>query len=106
MGFIEWAITYINHYAFSYIALYGKSYIPAAKAIWQMMKQRGIDALINDCLIDPVLTQGSLLSAYVCTFLAYLYLEFTKPAYNSSGSKYRPAFHFPRKHAYSNHARG
>lgn len=49
------------------------------------MKDRGIDALINECLINPVLTMGSVFVAYVCSFLAYLYIEFTNPAYNSSG---------------------
>ena len=51
-----------------------------------MMKDRGIDALVNECLINPVLTMGSVFVAYVCSFLAYLYLEFTKPAYNETGS--------------------
>lgn len=32
-------------------ALYGKAYIPAAKDTWRLMKDRGIDALINDSLI-------------------------------------------------------
>jgi hypothetical protein len=50
------------------------------------MKDRGMDALVNDCLIDPVLTMGSVFVGYLCAFLAYLYLEFTKPAYNTSGS--------------------
>lgn len=51
----------------------------------RMMKDRGIDALVNDCLIDPVLTMGATFVAYVCTLLAYLFLEFTKPAYNTGG---------------------
>ena len=51
-----------------------------------MMKDRGIDALVNDCLIGPVLTMGSTFVAYLCSFLAYLYLEFTKPEYNRSGA--------------------
>ena len=34
LGIIEWAIQFINRYAFSYIALYGKSYIQSAKATW------------------------------------------------------------------------
>lgn len=51
-----------------------------------MMKNRGIDALVNDCLVGPVLTMGSTFVAYICAFLAFLYLEFTKPGYNSSGS--------------------
>ena len=50
-----------------------------------MMKDRGMDALVNECLINPVLTMGSVFVAYVYSFLAYLYLEFTKPAYNEAG---------------------
>ena len=51
-----------------------------------MMKDRGIDALINDCLIGPVLTMGSTFVAYLTTLLAFLYLEFTNPAYNKGGT--------------------
>lgn len=54
-----------------------------------MMKNRGIDALINDCLISPVLTMGSTFVAYLCTLLAFLYLEFTEPEYNEGG-KFTP----------------
>lgn len=43
------------------------------------MKDRGIDALVNDCLVGPVLTMGSTFVAYVCALLAFLYLDFTKP---------------------------
>jgi len=50
------------------------------------MRDRGIDVLVNECLINPVLTMGSIFVAYVYSFLAYLYLEFTKPAYNETGS--------------------
>lgn len=46
---------------------------------------RGIDALINECLISPVLTMGATFVAYACALLAYLYLVFTAPSYNSGG---------------------
>ncbi|OCK91443.1 uncharacterized protein K441DRAFT_688917 [Cenococcum geophilum 1.58] len=49
-----------------------------------MIGNRGIDALVNECLIGPVLTMGATFIAYVCALLAYLYLIFTSPAYNSS----------------------
>lgn len=49
------------------------------------MKDRGIDALINQCLIGPVLSMGATFIAYACALLAYLYLLFTSPAYNSDG---------------------
>ena len=79
-------IRFINRYAFSHIALYGKAYIPAAKDTWTMMKNRGIDALVNDCLISPVLTMGALFVAYLCALLSFLYLQFTNPAYNEGGT--------------------
>jgi len=34
IGILDWAVQFINRYAFSYIALYGKSYIEAAKETW------------------------------------------------------------------------
>jgi hypothetical protein len=51
-----------------------------------MMKDRGIDALVNECLINPVLTMGAVFVAYVCSFLAYLYVVFTHPAWNQGNS--------------------
>lgn len=84
IGLLDWAVQFINRYAFSHIALYGKAYIPAAKDTWTMMKDRGLDALVNDCLTGPVLTMGSTFVGYVCALLSYLYLEFTNPAYNES----------------------
>lgn len=51
-----------------------------------MIKDRGIDALVNECLIGPVLSMGATFIAYACALLAYLYLIFTSPAYNSDGA--------------------
>jgi len=89
ISILNWLVTFFNRYAFCHIALYGRPYVPAAKDTWAMMKDRGIDALVNDCLIGPVLSMGSIFVSYVCALLAYLYLEFTNPAYNSD-NKYTP----------------
>jgi len=59
-----------------------------------LIKDRGFDAIINDLLIDNVLTMGSVFVAYVTAFLAYLYLKFTNPAYNSSGGFNAPIIAF------------
>ena len=40
---------------------------------------------MNECLIGPVLTMGGTFVAYACALLAYLYIHFTAPAYNSNG---------------------
>lgn len=49
------------------------------------MKDRGINALVDDCLIGPVLTMGSTFVAYSCALLAFLYIQFTHPTYNDGG---------------------
>jgi hypothetical protein len=82
IGLLDWLVQFINRYAFSHIALYGKPYIAAAKDTWTMMRSRGIDALVNDCLIGPVLSMGAVFVGFMCALLSFLYLEFTNPSYN------------------------
>jgi Plasma-membrane choline transporter len=81
INLLDWAVQFINRYAFLHIALYGKTNIPAAKDTWTTMKDRGIDTLVNDCLTGPVLTMASVSVGCLCALLAYLYLEFTNPPY-------------------------
>lgn len=35
ISILDWAVQFLNRYAFSHIALYGKAYIPAAKDTWR-----------------------------------------------------------------------
>jgi uncharacterized protein (DUF486 family) len=35
ISLLNWAVEFLNRYAFSYIALYGKSYVAAAKDTWR-----------------------------------------------------------------------
>ncbi|KAI1171606.1 duf580 domain-containing protein [Nemania sp. FL0916] len=86
VSLLDWAVQFLNRYAFSYIALYGKPYFAAAKDTWNMIRQRGVDALINECLLGPVLSMGATVVGFACALLAGLYLEFTRPAYNSGGT--------------------
>lgn len=70
IGMLQSLVEYFNRYAYieigeplvrvscdhalmmnSTAALYGKSYIPAAKDTWRLFKDRGIDALVNDSLV-------------------------------------------------------
>lgn len=54
ISILEWAVRFFNRYAFCHIALYGKAYIPAAKDTWTMIKDRGIDGLINVSILVPL----------------------------------------------------
>ena len=66
----------------------------AAKDTWHLIKDRGVDAIINDLLIDNVLTMGSVFCGYLTAFLCYLYLKYTSPAYNSTGGFTAPIMAF------------
>ena len=41
---IDWLIEFFNRLAYVNIALYGNSYIAAAKETWTLVKAKGIDA--------------------------------------------------------------
>lgn len=94
LGFIDWIVRYFNHYAYCYVALYGKSYLKSARDTFDLIRFKGMDALINDCFINTSLNLYSLFVGYVVALLAYFYLKFTDPAYNSSGTFYAPVVAF------------
>lgn len=56
---VERLIQYFNLYAFTQVAIYGKSYCEAAKAMWQLIQSRGFEMIINDDLIGGVLAFGA-----------------------------------------------
>lgn len=105
ISILQWVVEFVNRYAFVNIALYGTPYFKAAKDTWRyvyyfpqgsesvyanlvscsMIKDRGIDALVQNCLIGPCFSFGATFVGYACALLAYLYLTFTAPSYNSNG---------------------
>lgn len=58
------------------------------------MRQKGIDALCNECLVGTALGFYAMFNAYVCALLAFLYVRLTKPEYNSEGTFYAPVVAF------------
>ncbi|RUS13937.1 plasma-membrane choline transporter-domain-containing protein, partial [Endogone sp. FLAS-F59071] len=48
---IEGLVEYFNHYAYTEVAIYGKPFCAAAKDTWNLIKDRGIEAIINDNLV-------------------------------------------------------
>jgi hypothetical protein len=94
LSVVEWMARYFNHYAYCYVALYGKSYIRSAKDTVDMLRYKGFDAMINDCFINTSLNFYALFVAYLVALLAYLYLKLTKPAYNDGGSYTAPVVAF------------
>ncbi|CAK9438723.1 uncharacterized protein LODBEIA_P29470 [Lodderomyces beijingensis] len=94
IGFINWLVQYFNKYAFSYVAIWGKSYIASAKDAFDLFRFKGMDVLVNDMFISTSLNFYALFVAYLSSLFAYLYLKFTRPGYNSNGDYYAPVVAF------------
>ncbi|KAI6040322.1 plasma-membrane choline transporter-domain-containing protein [Pisolithus marmoratus] len=94
VGCIESLVQYFNRYAYIEIALYGKPYLQAAKDTFNIFRDRGIDALVNDSLVGTTLMFGAYVVGLLCSLFAYLYLRFTHPSYNAQGQYTAPVVLF------------
>jgi len=86
LGLIEGLVEYFNYYAYTQVAIYGKSFCQAAKDTWTLIKDRGVDAIINDNLIGNVLAMGAILIGMLTALFGFLFLTITSPSYNADGS--------------------
>ncbi|CEH13253.1 duf580-domain-containing protein [Ceraceosorus bombacis] len=85
---IDWLIEFFNRLAYVNIALYGNGYIGAAKETWRLVKQKGVDALIQDSLVNTVFGIGSFVIAILCGITVYAYLTVVNPTYVRNDSNY------------------
>jgi hypothetical protein len=69
LGCIESLVRYFNMYAFTQVAVYGKTYCQAAKSTWELFKSHGIDIIVNDDLIGPVLSMTAFLAGLMLALL-------------------------------------
>lgn len=79
LGCIEGLVEYFNHYAFTQVAIYGKPFCQAGKDTWTLIKERGIEAVINDSLIGNVLGVGVLLVGVLNALIGYIYVAVVAP---------------------------
>ncbi|OUM51920.1 hypothetical protein BVG19_g1060 [[Candida] boidinii] len=75
---IENCFKLFNKYAFSYVALYGTSYISSAKQTFNFLKYRGLQVLIAKSLIESTLTVFSILCSIFSLLGFILMLNFLK----------------------------
>eukprot|EP01084_Bolivina_argentea_P069098 125783_1 len=76
---IERMIEYFNKYAYAQCAIYGVSFITAAKRTWSLFMARGVDALINDDLTGLAIFAGAIIGGIVTAgigwFIGYLFYD-------------------------------
>jgi len=63
---IENLIQFFNKYAFTQVAIYGKTFCQAAKDTFNLMKERGVDAIVNNVLTGKVMGMMVFISAIIC----------------------------------------
>lgn len=72
-------VEYFNKYAYTEIALYGKTYVNAAKDAWQLLKSRGFEAVINDDLTGGLVffigLVGSAVTGLIVAGFAYFIIN-------------------------------
>ncbi|CAO3670523.1 unnamed protein product [Umbelopsis ramanniana] len=83
---IQGAMEWFNYYAFSGVAIYGRSFIQSAKHTWRIITDRGVEALINDSLIGNVLFMGGLLVGVITSLFGYIYMAVARPVFNQYGT--------------------
>ncbi|AIN96619.1 plasma-membrane choline transporter, putative [Leishmania panamensis] len=72
VGCIEDLVRYFNLYAFVHVAVYGCSYVDAAKETWRLVKQCAFSAIFNDSLTGQVIGILTFMSALLVAFLTWL----------------------------------
>jgi len=78
---LEGIFLYFNKYAYTQVAIYGKTYCTAARDTWQLIKSHGVEAIINDDLISGVLTMGAILGGLTCGIFGGVLGWFVLPHY-------------------------
>ncbi|KPI84535.1 hypothetical protein ABL78_6420 [Leptomonas seymouri] len=63
VGCIEDLVRYFNNYAFVHVAIYGCSYMDAARETWELVGQCAFSAIFNDSLVSQVVVMMTLISA-------------------------------------------
>ncbi|PJF17465.1 Choline transporter-like domain-containing protein [Paramicrosporidium saccamoebae] len=81
LGLLQGLVEYFNYFAYTQIAIYGKPYIQAAKDTWNLVKSRGVDAIVNDDLIGTCLGISSFTIGIASGLVVYIIstLIYAKP---------------------------
>uniref|UniRef100_A0AAV1T2F7 Choline transporter-like protein n=1 Tax=Peronospora matthiolae TaxID=2874970 RepID=A0AAV1T2F7_9STRA len=77
LGCLQSLMEYFNRWAYVYVGIYGYNFTRAGKAVFELFKQRGFDAIINDDLIGNVLGFAALGIGLICAAAGAVIAETT-----------------------------
>ena len=77
---IEGLVQYFNSYAYIQVAIYGKSFMRAAKDTWSLLISTGFEAVINDSFVSTVVGMGAFINGLLLGGLGYLALKMAMTA--------------------------
>lgn len=78
---LEGLFAIFNKFAFTQVAIYGKPFVQAASDTWALIKDRGVDAIVNDSLVGNVLGMGTFSVAILSGLYGYLFLKVVQPQF-------------------------
>mmetsp|Transcript_8101 Transcript_8101/g.20087 ORF Transcript_8101/g.20087 Transcript_8101/m.20087 type:complete len:465 (+) Transcript_8101:173-1567(+) len=96
LGCIQSIVEYFNKWAYVYVGVYGFSYIEAGKAVMQLFKDRGWEAIIADDLVGGAITLLSVVLGLIVGSVGVAYAaaddNFANLAGNNSGAAFGIGF--------------
>lgn len=87
LSMLEGLFEIFNKFAFTQVAMYGKPFVRAAKDTWELIKDRGVEAIVNDSLVGNVLGMGTLAVALLSGFFGYVYVSVVQPSFYEDQDK-------------------
>jgi len=72
---------------FCEVAIYGKPFLTAARDAFKIVKERGLDMVLNDIIISTVWSIGAFLGAFVAAVGCQYYLMMTMGGENGANVK-------------------
>ena len=77
LGCVERMMEWLNHYAFTQIAIYGYDFKRAARATWQLLQDVGLMPLMNNTLVQAVCWLGCIIGAAIASLISVMMVKST-----------------------------
>jgi hypothetical protein len=78
LSLLKTIVKLFNRYAYTEIAIYGKPYIQAAKDTMNLISSRGIDAILNDCIVQKFTMSLTFCNICLCIAITVGYAQYLK----------------------------